>query len=112
MYDAETGKEDFTAFAPYLWGSTEPNVAAINTAEVLGKQLVGKKAEYVGDDLKGQTRKFGLISKDGDIDVAGFKSALGKYKGTVSSEASYPPTGGTYGEAPQTNHTRRRWCRR
>ncbi len=60
VYDAETGREDFTALAPYLWGSTDSQVAAINAAEVLGKQLVGKKAEYAGDDVKGQTRKFGV----------------------------------------------------
>ena len=99
VYDAETGKEDFTALAPYLWGSTDSQVAAINAAEVLGKQLVGKKAEYAGDDVKGQTRKFGVITKDGDVDVPGFKKELAKYKGTVTSEATYPPTGGTYGDA-------------
>ena len=99
VYDAETGREDFTALAPYLWGSTDSQVAAINAAEVLGKQLVGKKAEYAGGDVKGQTRKFGVITKDGDVDVPGFKKELAKYKGTVTSEATYPPTGGTYGDA-------------
>ena len=99
VYDAETSKQDFEALAPYLWGSTDPEVAVANSAEVLGKQLVGKKAEYGGDDVKSQTRKFGLVSRDNEIDVAGFKSAFAKYKGTVSSEASYPPTGGTYGDA-------------
>ena len=99
VYDAETSKSDFEAFAPYLWGSTDAQVAAINTAEVLGKQLVGKKAEYAGDDVKSQPRKFGLITKDGDVDVAGFKKELGKYKGTVTSEATYPASGGTYGDA-------------
>ena len=99
VYDAETGKEDFTALAPYLWGSTDSQVAAINAAEVLGKQMVGKKAEYAGNDVKGQTRKFGVVTKEGDVDVPGFKKELAKYKGTVTSEATYPPTGGTYGDA-------------
>jgi len=99
VYDAETGKEDFTALAPYLWGSTDSQVAAINTAEVLGKQLVGGKAIYGGDDVKNLPRKFGLVTKTGDVDVPGFKSALAKYKGTITSEADYPPTGGTYGDA-------------
>ena len=53
VYDAETGKEDFTALAPYLWGSTDSQVAAINSAEVLGKQLVGKKAEFAGNARQG-----------------------------------------------------------
>ena len=99
VYDAETGKDDFTAFAPFLWGSNEPQVAAINVSEILGKQLVGKKAEYAGDAIKTQPRKFGLVSKDGDIDVAGLKEAFGEYKGTFVSEATYPATGGTYGDA-------------
>ena len=103
VYDAETGKEDFTALAPYLWGSTDSQVAAINTAEVLGKQMVGKKAEYAGNDVKGQPRKFGVVTKEGDVDVPGFKKELAKYKGTVTSEATYPPTGGTYGDATLAN---------
>ena len=108
VYDAETGREDFTALAPYLWGSTDSQVAAINAAEVLGKQLVGKKAEYASGDVKGQTRKFGVITKDGDVDVPGFKKELAKYKGTVTSEATYPPTGGTYGDATLAGQLRRR----
>ena len=56
--------------------------------------MVGKKAEYASGDVKGQTRKFGVITKDGDVDVPGFKKELAKYKGTVTSEATYPPTGG------------------
>ena len=59
-------------------------------SEFLGKQLVGGKAVYGGDDVKSQPRKFGLVSKDGDIDVAGFKKAFAKYKGTITSEATYP----------------------
>ncbi len=98
VYDAETGKEDFTALAPYLWGSTDAQISAINAAEVLGKQLVGKKAEYAGNDVKGKARKFGLVSKDGDVDVAGFKKELSKYQGTITSEATYPPAAGTYGD--------------
>jgi hypothetical protein len=72
----------------------------INSAEVIGKQLVGKKAEFAGsDDLKRQTRKFGLVSKVGDIDTSGFKASLARYKGTISSEATYPAGGGSFGDA-------------
>ena len=99
-YDAETSYKDAAAFSPYLWGAgSEPQTAAINTAEFLGKQLVGGKAEYAGGDVKGQPRKFGLVSKDLDIDVPGFKKALAAYKGTIASEATYPPIGGAYGDA-------------
>ena len=38
--------------APYRWGSSDAQSSAINSAEVIGKQLVGKKAEYAGDDVK------------------------------------------------------------
>ena len=41
-----------TAQAPYRWGATDPQAAVINAAEVIGKQLVGKKAEFGGDDVK------------------------------------------------------------
>jgi hypothetical protein len=99
-YDAETSYKDAATFSPYLWGAgTEPQTAAINTAEFAGKQLVGKKAEYAAGDVKDEPRKFALISKDGDIDVAGFKKALAKYKGTIVSEFTYPPIGGAYGDA-------------
>ena len=35
---------DTNAQAPYRWGPNDPQAAAINSAEVIGKQLVGKKA--------------------------------------------------------------------
>lgn len=99
-YDATTSYKDAATLSPFLWGAgTEPQSAAINVAEFLGKQLVGGKAVYGGDDVKTLPRKFGLVSKDGDIDVPGFKKALATYKGTITSEATYPPQGGAYGDA-------------
>ncbi len=47
--------------APYRWGLSDAQSSAINSAEVIGKQLVGKKAQYGGDDVQKQTRKFGVV---------------------------------------------------
>ena len=50
--------------SPYRWNSADNDAVAINAAEVLGKQLVGKKAEFGGDDVNGQTRKIGVVHTD------------------------------------------------
>jgi hypothetical protein len=63
--------------APYRWGQSDAQAGAINTAEVVGKQLVGKKAEYAGsDEIKDQTRKFGAVFIPNLIDIDGLQSAL------------------------------------
>ena len=50
------------AQAPYRWGPSDAQAAAENAAELVGKQLVGKKATFAGsDELKGQSRKFGAV---------------------------------------------------
>jgi hypothetical protein len=87
---------------PYRWGVSDAQSTALNSAEVLGKQLVGKKAEFAGsDDLKGQTRKFGVVSLDGQFDIAQFDNTLKKYKGRVAAEATYPGNGSPIGDATQ-----------
>jgi hypothetical protein len=41
--------------APYRWGQTDPVAGTLNAAEFIGKQLVGKKAQYAGDGaMQGQ----------------------------------------------------------
>ena len=75
--------------SPYLWGSADNNATAINSAEVLGKQLVGKKAEFGGDDVAGQTRKIGVVS-DGSIDDALFVDAFREFGGKVTTTATVP----------------------
>ena len=50
------------AQSPYRWtATTDYTATAIIGAEFVGKQLVGKKAEYAGDDLKSKARVFGVI---------------------------------------------------
>jgi hypothetical protein len=71
--------------APYRWNSGDTQAAAINAAEVIGKQLVGKKAQYGGDDVKDKTRKFGIVYYGATIDYKGFADALAKYGGKITT---------------------------
>jgi hypothetical protein len=97
-----TSTAESAAVAPYRWGGgSDVDAAAANAAEVIGKQLVGKKAEYGGDDVKGETRKFGMVMVEDLIDVDAFKETLTQYGGksaVIASEASYPGTGGAAGD--------------
>ena len=71
----------------------------MNAAEVVGKQLVGKKAEFGGDDVKNTKRVFGTVFLDGTIDIDVFEKEFAKYGGKVTSEGSYESNGSTRGEA-------------
>ena len=66
---------------------------------MIGKQLLGKKAEYAGDDVKNQTRKFGVVYIPTLVDIDNFKSFFKKYGGTIASENSYPANGSTFGDS-------------
>jgi len=61
-------------------------------AEFIGKQLKGGKAEYAGDALKTQPRKFGVLYAS-NVDIAYFKSEMKKYGVPLTAEASFtvPP---------------------
>jgi len=94
-----TSKGESTSLAPYRWmAGIDADAAATSAAEAIGKNLVGKKAEFGGDDVKDQTRKFGLVTIEDQIDLDGFESTLGKYKGTIAVEASYPAQGDALGD--------------
>jgi hypothetical protein len=74
--------------------SADFQAPAINSAEVLGKQLVGKKAEFGGDAVKNQTRKLGVvfIEGTGGIDYPQFEKLLGQYggkNGKVTTKQSF-----------------------
>jgi hypothetical protein len=84
-----TTTEEATSQAPYRWGQNDKDATAINSAEVVGKQLVGKKAQYAGDDAaKGATRKFGVVYQDKTIDYGQFLRTFRKYGGTVTSSGT------------------------
>ncbi|MEX1009647.1 MAG: hypothetical protein WD271_17650 [Acidimicrobiia bacterium] len=100
VYGYATTTKKALAQAPYRWGQTDAQSSAINAGEVLGKQLVGKKAEHAGDEnLQGQTRKFGAVYIQDVIDIDQFKSYLEKYGGTLTTENSYRSNGSTIGDA-------------
>ncbi len=87
-----------TAQEPYRWGATDAQAAVINASEVLGKQLVGKKAEFGGDDVKNTKRVFGSVYLDGTVDIDQFNKEFASYKGKVASEYSYVSNGSTRGD--------------
>jgi hypothetical protein len=86
-YDASY--EDSAKQSPYRWGSADNNATAVNSAEVIGKQLAGKKAEFGGGDVTGQTRKFGVVT-DGSIKEAIFAQQLQRYGGKVTQTGELP----------------------
>jgi hypothetical protein len=86
--------------APYRWGQTDPAAGTLNGAEFIGKQLVGKKAEYAGDPaMHDQTRKFGLVQSD-VFDIDYFTDTLAKYDGKIAPGATitYRGTTSTLGD--------------
>lgn len=92
------------AQAPYRWGGNDPDAAAVNAAEVIGKQLVGKKAQYAGEQLQGTTRKFGLVKIKDVIDQDLFDDTLAQYGGKSAKMAvmsEYVGSGGALGDAEQ-----------
>jgi hypothetical protein len=84
--------EQMTEQAPYRWNSADGGAATINSAEVIGKQLVGEKAQYGGDDVQKQIRKFGVVYYGKATDEQAFAAALAKYKGKVVSAIDFAAT--------------------
>src|SRR5262245_37551480 len=82
--------ERMTEQAPYRWNSSDTQAAAVNAAEVIGKQLVGKKAQYGGDDVKSQTRKFGIVYYSATMDFKGLTDSLAKYGGKITTAVDLP----------------------
>jgi hypothetical protein len=88
-YDATY--EDSAKQSPYRWGSADDNATAVNSAEVIGKQLAGKKAEFGGEEVAGQTRKIGVVT-NGSINEQVFAKQLQRYGGKVTQTAELPST--------------------
>src|SRR5262245_33374510 len=99
VWGAATTSQKALAAAPYRWGLSDAQAAAVNAAEVIGKQLLGKDARFAGDaGADKQTRKLGVVYIPTLVDVAQFKTALAKYQGTVTSENAYTSNGTTFGD--------------
>ena len=99
VYGDATTTEKALAQAPYRWGLSDAQSAAANAAEVIGKQLVGKKAQFAGDDsLQTQTRKFGIVYIPTLVDVDRFTSTFEKYGGKLTTDNPYTSNGTTFGD--------------
>jgi hypothetical protein len=98
VFGYATSFEEAIAQAPYRWGHSDTQANASNAAEVVGKHLANKKAEYGGDDLSGQTRKFGAVYVEDIIDVDALKSSLRKNGATLRIDLPYQATGSTLGD--------------
>jgi hypothetical protein len=61
-------------------------------AEFVGKQLKGGKAQYAGESLKDQPRRFGVLHAS-NFDIDYFQQQLGKYGVKIAADAEYtvPP---------------------
>jgi hypothetical protein len=61
-------------------------------AEFVGKQLKGGKAQYAGESLKDQPRRFGVLHAS-NFDIDYFKEQLAKYGVKITADAEYtvPP---------------------
>ena len=99
VFGYATTTEKALAQAPYRWGQTDSQALAINTAEVVGKQLVNKSAEFAGsEDLQKQPRKFAAVYMENVVDIDPFRTDLKKYGGALATEYSYPANGSTFGD--------------
>ena len=70
MCGATESQANIEQYAPYLWplGST-PEQADAHFLELVGKQFVGKNAEYAGDPaLQSQERVFGWVQAETELD--------------------------------------------
>ena len=61
---------------------------SVPTAEFIGKQLKGGKAEYADKSMQDQPRKFGVLYAS-NFDIDYFKAQLKKYGVTLAAEVSY-----------------------
>jgi hypothetical protein len=84
--------------APYRWGHSDTQANASNGAEVIGKQLAKKKAEFGGDDVKSQTRKFGLVYVDDILDIDQFKKSMTQYGAQLTIDLPFEASGSTLGD--------------
>jgi len=93
--------KESAAQAPYRWGGNDTDAAAASAAEVVGKNLAGKKAEYGGSDVKSQTRKFGLVMIKDVIDEGQLQATMTKYGGKnakIATTQTYEASGGALGD--------------
>ena len=85
--------------APYRWGQSDSQAAAINAAQFAGKQLVRKKAQWAGDEsMQSEQRTFATIYTDGVIDIDQFDTEFAKYRGKTAQDFPYTSNGSPLGD--------------
>jgi hypothetical protein len=90
------------AQAPYRWGGNDPDAAAVNAAELLGKQLSGNPAQYAGEALQSTPRRFGVVMIEDQIDQSLFEKTLAANGGSkIATTNTYVGSGGALGDAEQ-----------
>jgi hypothetical protein len=85
--------------APYRWGQADSQASAINAAEFAGKQLVGKRAQWAGDEsFRSKPRAFAAIYTQGVIDIDQFDEEFSKYEGRSVQNFPYTSNGSPLGD--------------
>jgi len=91
------GWDNVEGAAPYLWPTgPAPEQADVHLAEMLGKQLVGKPAEFAGDpELQDQERVFGWVQAETETgEYAARNDEFDKvfaeeYEGEIAARSTY-----------------------
>ena len=87
---------------PYRWGQADQVAVAVNAGEFVGKQLVGKKAEYAGSaDLQKSNRVIGVVYPPAVFDLQKwFVPEVEKQGGKIAPNAilEYTSNGTTVGD--------------
>jgi hypothetical protein len=100
VYSYSTTSEQAQTLAPYMYGLFNADANTTNAGEFIGKQVVGGKATFAGDEsMHSHTRKFGLVYGAGS-DLDAFTTTFKRYQGTLATPAmSYRANGSPLGDA-------------
>ncbi len=92
VWSSSTTPEIAEEQAPYRWNyGQDPDSIPTLTAAFLGRTLSGKKAQHAGDDLKGETRRFGAVYPNINFTYDVFAQRLKENKGAVAEALEYDP---------------------
>jgi len=99
VYSYSTTPEQAASLAPYMWGLFNSEANLTNAAEFIGKQVVGGKAQFAGDQsMHSQPRKFGVVYADG-TNLDAFNTTFKRFHGTLATPPlSYPANGSPLGD--------------
>jgi hypothetical protein len=95
-----TTTDDTLTQAPYRWAQSTQEPFALAAAQFVGRQLVGRKVEYAGDDsMHSKPRTFGVVYAD-TIDIDQFVDTVERNKGKLAvPPMGYASSGSTTGDA-------------